>query len=263
MNQESFILSRRSFLLGAGVGLGTLSLAQAMGLAQNRMPGVLGSGHFPARAKRVIYLHMLGALSQVDTFDYKPMLEKMHGQEIPPSVRGNRRLSAMVAGQTSFPLVKPLGKFAQHGQSGAWVSDLMPYTARIVDELCFIRTMYTEHVNHDPASKYLHTGFHLAGRPSEGAWVSYALGSDNDSLPTFVVMQSGFAGGVPNDASAWGSGFLPSHFQGVEFRPGKEPVPYVANPSGLKLKDHEDLLEVISNLAKAQHEMSKDPEILS
>jgi hypothetical protein len=183
MNHEFFNMNRRSFLLRAGCGFGALALAQ-FGFGQTRtsgIPGILGTGHFPAKVKRVIYLHMLGAISQVDTFDYKPMLEKMHGEELPPSVRGNRRLSSMVAGQTSFPLVKSLGKFAQYGQSGAWVSDLMPYTSKVVDDLCFIKSMNSEHVNHDPASKYLHTGFHLAGRPSEGAWVSYALGSDNDS----------------------------------------------------------------------------------
>jgi hypothetical protein len=268
--REALNLSRRSFLMRAGAGLGALSVAQIMGLrpALGQQPpagsgGIIRGGHFPAKAKRVIYLHMLGAFSQCDTFDYKPMLEKMHGQDIPPSVRGNERLSTMVQGQTSFPLVKPVGKFAQYGQTGTWVSDLLPYTAKLVDDLCIVKTMNTEHVNHDPASKFLHTGFQIAGRPSEGAWVSYALGSDNDSLPTFVVMSSGYAGGVPNDASGWGSGFLPSHFQGVEFRSGKEPVPYVSNPDGVDLEDHRMELDAIGKLAKSQYEISHDPDILS
>jgi hypothetical protein len=149
----------------------------------------------------------------------------MHGQEIPQAVRGNQRVSAMVAGQSAFPLVGPLAAFHQYGQSGAWVSDLMPYTARVVDDLCFIKSVYTEHVNHDPASKFLHTGFQIAGRPSMGAWVSYALGSDNQDLPTFVVLSSGNAGSVSIDAAAWSAGFLPSHYQGVPFRSGNEPVP--------------------------------------
>jgi hypothetical protein len=261
---------RRSFLMKAGAGLGALSAAQIMGLpmahaqeAHSGGGGILRGGHFPARAKRVIYLHMLGAFSQCDTYDYKPLLEKMHGQDLPASVRGNTRLSTMVQGQTSFPIVRPVGKFAQYGQTGTWVSDLLPYTAKLVDDFCFIKTMNTEHVNHDPASKFLHTGFQLAGRPSEGAWVSYALGSDNDSLPTFVVMSSGYAGGVPNDASAWGSGFLPSHFQGVEFRSGKDPVPYVSSPDGVTLNDHEMEVGAIAKLAKSQYGISHDPDILS
>jgi len=263
-------MKRRSFLLRAGGGLGALSAAHLIGLrpaaAQESVQGkggILHGGHFSAKVKRVIYLHMLGAFSQCDTYDYKPLLEKMHGQDIPPSVRGSARLSTMVQGQTSFPLVRPVGKFSQHGQSGAWVSDLLPYTAKVVDDLCFMKAMNTEHVNHDPASKFLHTGFQLAGRPSEGAWVSYALGSDNDSLPTFVVMSSGYAGGVPNDASAWGSGFLPSHYQGVEFRSGKEPVPYVSSPAGVDMDDHGMMVDAIANLSKSQYGVSHDPDILS
>ena len=175
-----FDQQRRSFLLKAGAGLGVLSASELLGAsAFAQAPttaapntGILGAGHFPAKAKRVICLHMLGAISHVDTFDYKPMLEKMHGQNIPDSVRNTQRLSTMSAGQSAFPLVAPISKFKQRGKSGAWVSDLLPYTADIADELCFIKTMYTEHVNHDPAAKFLHTGFQLAGRPSAGAWVS-------------------------------------------------------------------------------------------
>ena len=156
----------------------------------------------------VIYMHMLGAVSQADTFDYKPVLEKMHGQELPASVRGNMRLSTMVQGQTSFPVVGPLAKFQPGGQSGAMVSDLMPHTRKIADDICIIRTMHTEHVNHDPASKFLHTGFQIAGRPSAGAWINYALGSNNQDLPAFIVMSSGQSNGVPIDAAAWGPGFI-------------------------------------------------------
>ena len=177
---------------------------------------------------------MLGAVSQVDTFDYKPTLIKMHGQEIPPSVKGNSRVSTMVAGQTSFPIVQPLAPFKQRGNSGAWVSDLLPYTAAIADDLCFIKSMTTTQVNHDPASKLLHTGFQLPGRPSEGAWVSYGLGSENQNLPAFVVFTSLFGPGANAlDTSAWGSGFLPSQFQGVPFRSGAEPVLYLQNPAGV------------------------------
>lgn len=263
--------ARRSFMLRAGVGLGALSLAELLGVrafAQtgNGAPfnhGTLGTGHFPARAKRVICLHMLGAISHVDTFDYKPTLEKMHGQEIPPSVRNTQRLSTMSAGQASFPIVGPLAKFKQRGQSGAWVSDLLPHTANLVDDLCFIKTMNTEHVNHDPASKFLHTGHQLAGRPSTGAWVSYALGSDNQNLPNYVVMNAGAAMGVPQDAAVWGAGFLPSHHQGVVFRAADDPVLYVNNPSGLEMPARRRMLDTLGRLAETQHAASKDPDILS
>lgn len=262
---------RRFFLKNAGMGLGMLSMAELLGgnaLAQtpasgNVSLGKLGSGHVPARAKRVIYLHMLGAFSGVDTFDYKPMLEKMHGQDIPESVRTRQRQSTMSAGQSAFPLVKPLAQFRQRGQSGAWVSDLMPHIAGITDELCFIKTMHTEHVNHDPACKFLHTGFQIAGRPASGAWVSYALGSDNVNLPNYVVMSAGTSQGVPLDAAAWGSGFLPSHFQGVQFRSGDEPVLYVNNPNGLGSSSRRQMLDALVALAKTDHAISGDPEIPS
>jgi hypothetical protein len=264
--------ARRSFLLNAGAGLGALSLldvfagstASAQSAAGEAMNvGVLGAGQIPARAKRVIMLHMLGAISHVDTFDYKPMLEKMNGQEIPPSVREQQRLSTMSGGQSAFPIVAPLRPFKQRGESGAWVSDFLPHTAAVADDLCFVKTMHTEHVNHDPASKFLHTGFQLAGRPSAGAWVSYALGSDNRDLPNFVVMNSGISQGVPQDAAIWGPGFLPSHHQGVEFRAATDPVLYVNNPDGVDRADRRALLDALAGLARLQYDASHDPEILS
>ena len=262
----------RRFVLNAGLGLGALSLIDLLGAgraaaqpapAETMNVGVLGAGQFPARAKRVIMLHMLGAISHVDTFDYKPMLEKMNGQEIPPSVRETQRLSTMSGGQSAFPIVGPLAPFKQHGKSGAWVSGLLPYTGAIADELCFVKSLHTEHVNHDPASKFLHTGFQLAGRPSAGAWVSYALGSDNRDLPNFVVMNSGVSQGVPQDAAIWGPGFLPSHHQGVEFRAASDPVLYVNNPPGVERSDRRALLDALAELARLQYDESHDPEILS
>ena len=208
--------------------------AQAQPAGRERRTSACSApGQMPARAKRVICLHMLGAISHVDTFDYKPTLERMHGQDLPPSVRETQRLSTMSGGQSAFPIVGPLRPFKQRGESGAWVSDFLPYTGAIADELCFVKSLHTEHVNHDPASKFLHTGFQLAGRPSAGAWVSYALGSDNRDLPNFVVMNSGVSQGVPQDAAIWGPGFLPSHHQGVEFRAADDPVLYVNNPAGI------------------------------
>jgi hypothetical protein len=208
-------------------------------------------------------MHMLGAVSQADTFDYKPVLEKMHGQELPASVRGNMRLSTMVQGQTSYPVVGPIAKFKPGGNSGAMVSDLMPFTRGIVDDIAIIRTMHTEHVNHDPASKFLHTGFQIAGRPSAGAWINYALGSNNQDLPAFIVMSSGQSNGVPIDAAAWGPGFLPSHFQGVLFRSGGNPVPYIGNPDGITMKDRREMLDAIADVAGEQYRLSNDPEIPS
>jgi Protein of unknown function (DUF1501) len=274
MNEEltrAFDRERRKFLLQMGAGLGWVTAAELLGApvwAQSSAEkaysrGVLTTAHFTPTAKRVIYLHMLGAVSQADTFDYKPVLEKTHGQELPASVRGNMRLSTMVQGQTSFPVVGPLAQFQPGGQSGAMISDLMPHTRKIADEICIIRTMHTEHVNHDPASKFLHTGFQIAGRPSGGAWVNYALGSNNQDLPTFVVMSSGQANGVPIDAAAWGPGFLPSHYQGVLFRSGQQPVPYISNPTGLTSKDRREMLDAISDIASLQHKTSNDPEIPS
>ncbi len=262
--------SRRDFLLKSVGGLGALSLLDLFGGSAQAQPpsdapnvGVLGAGQIPARAKRVICLHMLGAISHVDTFDYKPTLERMHGQDLPPSVRETQRLSTMSGGQSAFPIVGPLRPFKQRGESGAWVSDFLPYTAQIADELCFVKSLYTEHVNHDPASKFLHTGFQLAGRPSAGAWVSYALGSDNRDLPSFVVMNSGTSQGVPQDAAIWGSGFLPSHHQGVEFRAADDPVLYVNNPDGIDRADRRALLDSLAKLAALQHAESNDPDILS
>jgi hypothetical protein len=261
--------SRRDFLLKSAGGLGALSLLELFGAARAQPPieamntGLLGAGQTPARAKRVICLHMLGAISHVDTFDYKPTLTRMHGQDLPASVRETQRLSTMSGGQSAFPIVGPLRPFEQRGQSGAWVSDFLPATAAIADELCFVKSLHTEHVNHDPASKFLHTGFQLAGRPSAGAWVSYALGSDNRDLPNFVVMNSGVSQGVPQDAAIWGPGFLPSHHQGVEFRAADDPVLYVNNPQGIDRNDRRAMLDSLAKLAALQHAESNDPDILS
>jgi uncharacterized protein (DUF1501 family) len=263
--------ARRAFLLSSLGGLGALSLAELTGGVafgqvaggETMNAGVLGAGPIPARAKRVICLHMLGAISHVDTFDYKPTLVRMHGEDLPQSVRDTQRLSTMSNGQSAFPIVGPLRPFRQHGESGAWVSDFLPYIGAIADDLCFVKSLYTEHVNHDPASKFLHTGFQLAGRPSAGAWVSYALGSDNRDLPNFVVMNSGVSVGVPQDAAIWGAGFLPSHHQGVEFRAAADPVLYVNDPGGIDRNDRRAMLDALAGLAALQHDTSNDPEILS
>jgi hypothetical protein len=270
MNEKDLnLLARRVFMKGSA-SLGALALAELMGgvklLAQDagvtiRSYGILKKLDLAPRAKRVIRITQIGAVSQVDSFEYKPMLEKMHGEELPPSVRGKGRLSTMSAAQVSFPLVKPISPFKQYGRSGAWVSGLFPYTAKIVDDLCFVKTVRTDHVNHDPAAKFMHTGFQLAGRPPEGAWVNYAIGSENQNLPAFVALTSGTFSGVSHDASNWGSGFLPSQYQGVPFRAGKDPVLYVSNPNGVDMKDRRAMLDVVAKIAEAQHQASGDPEI--
>lgn len=256
-------------MLGSSLGLGSLALAGlnaplAHASARTLDLGILKTGHFAARAKRVIFLFQFGAISQVDTFDYKPTLIRMHGQDIPPEVRlKGGRISAMSKDQSSFPLIKPLAPFRQYGQSGAWASDLVPHMGSIADELCFIKSVQTEHVNHDPAGKFVHTGFQLSGRPSDGAWVSYALGSDNDNLPSFIVMLSQGIAAQGVDGAMYGSGFLPSHHQGVLFRSGDAPVLYVNNPPGMDRGQRRAELDVINQLAALQQKRSGDPEISS
>ncbi len=277
LRQSIAALTRRSFLQGAaGLGLiaaGGLLGEKAFGVNTAGAPtggtlvnkGILKNGHFPAKARRVVSIQMCGAVSQADSFDYKPTLLKMHGQEIPPSVKNKGgRISAMSNAQSAFPLIAPIKPFKQYGESGAWVSDLFPCLGRVSDDIAFIHTMTTEHVNHDPASMFLQTGFQLSGRPSAGAWVSYALGTDNANVPSFIVMKSQHQSvGVATNIGMWGPGFLPSHHQGVEFRAGAEPVPYIGSPPGIDRKQRRTQLDVIDALAKVQYGVSGDPEILS
>lgn len=262
--------NRRDFLTQSAMGLGAIALGQlwgtpALGAGNIVRPldGILGRGHFPAKAKRVIYLFQSGGPSQIETFDYKPGLARWHGKEIPDSVRGTQRNSGMVADQSSFPLVKSIYDFQQYGKSGAWVSEIFPYTAQVVDELCIIRSMYTEAINHEPAVMFMQTGSQLSGRPSIGGWLNYGLGSENENLPAFVVMISKGGGAQPLSSSAWGSGFLPSHHQGVQFRSGKDPVLYLNNPYGIHAKDRRRALDYIQALNEQQQERWHDPEIES
>ncbi|SVD26975.1 uncharacterized protein METZ01_LOCUS379829, partial [marine metagenome] len=213
------LLTRRRFLELSGSGIGAAALATLYNedlLAQvpNTVGGLPGLPHFAPKAKRIIYLFQSGAPSQHELWDYKPKLAELRGTDLPPSVRGDQRLTAMTASQSSFPLVPSLFKFAQHGESRAWVSELMPHTAKIADDLCFIKSMHTEAINHDPGITFFQTGAQLAGRPSIGSWLSYGLGTMNSDLPTFVAMVSkGSAqAGQPLYDRLWGSGFLPSRY---------------------------------------------------
>ena len=250
-------MNRRHFLSQAGVNVGGMALASLMNDAD-------AVTHIAPKAKRVIYLFMHGGPSQLDLFDHKPGLKKLHGQELPPSVRGDQRLTGMTSGQKSLPITSSLFDFAQHGQSGAWVSELLPHTAKMVDELCFIRSMHTEAINHDPAVTFLQTGHQQPGRPSFGAWLSYGLGSANRSLPAFVVLTSRGSAARPADplyARLWGSGFLPSNHQGVAFRSAGDPVLYLSNPAGVDAETRRDQLDVIGALNRRQFEHQHDPEI--
>jgi hypothetical protein len=220
--------------------------------------------HFPPTAKRVIYLFQSGAPSQMELFDYKPKLADLRATELPDSIRQGQRLTGMTATQTSFPIAPSLFKFAQHGKSGAWVSELMPNMAKVVDELCFIKSMNTEQINHDPAITFCQTGFQLAGRPSIGSWMAYGLGSENKELPAFVVMISQGSGNQADQPlydRLWGSGFLPSQYQGVKFRSGGDPVLYLSNPPGVDRDMRRHFLDDLALLNEAELGKYGDPEI--
>jgi hypothetical protein len=211
----------------------------------------------------VIYIHLLGANSTVDLWDHKPLLVKMDGQPMPASELGTQKLSSMSSGQAAFLIAKPVAPLRQHGQSGAWVSDWLPHMAGVVDELCFVKSMYTQQLNHDPAGVLLHTGFQLPGRPADGSWISYALGNDNTNLPSFIVMKSGILQGVPTDTADWSAGFLPSEFQGAELRSGAEPVLYLNNQGGVGSTERRQVLDWLGDLAKDDFRSSQDPDINS
>jgi hypothetical protein len=271
--------ARRSFLMKSslGLGLGAVAAADLLGGTKanatvtpaagtprvNPNLGILGAGAYPARAKRIIYIHLLGANSTVDLWDYKPLLTKMHGQPMPASELGTQKLSSMSSGQAAFLIAKPVAPQRQHGQSGTWVSDWLPHMAGVVDELCFIKSMYTSQLNHGPANVLLHTGFQLAGRPADGAWISYALGNDNTNLPSFLVMKSGILQGVPTDSAAWSAGFLPSEFQGGELRSGPDPVLYLSNQGGVSSEDRKQVLGWLDDLSKHDYGKTQDPDIMS
>ena len=261
--------SRRDFLTKTTLGLGALSLGSlisptnAFGQSTFLNENKLGLPHFVPKVKRVIYLFQSGAPSQLDLFDYKPELNRRNGQELPKSILGNQRLTGMTAGQTSFPLAGSQFQFKQYGQSGSWMSDLMPYTSKIVDELCFIKSMHTEAINHDPAVTFIQTGSQLPGRPSIGAWLSYGLGSDNKNLPEFVVLITKDKYGQPLYSRSWGNGFLPSQHQGVQFRSGKDPVLYLDNPPGVTHDLRREQLNDLKKLHEINHKDVGDPEILS
>ena len=265
-------MTRRSFFGKMAKGVGAAALASMInpsllfGSNSLNVPfqNELGLPHFPPKAKRVIYLFQSGAPSHVDLFDYKPMLQKWHGKQIPDELTQGKKFSTMTGGQTDGPIIGAISNFAQHGQSGAWVSDFMPETAKVVDDLCFIKSMHTESVNHAPAITFFLTGGEQPGRPSMGSWLTYGLGSMSKDLPDFVAMTS-----ADKQASCgqifydyyWGSGFLPSKFQGVKFRGGGDPVLYLKNPEGMSRTMRRKMLDDMQALNEMNYQDFGDPEI--
>ena len=253
-------LTRRALLASSPVGVA--ALAGLLGREASAADGLLPATHFAPKASRIIYLFQSGGPAQMDLFDYKPLLAKFQNQDLPDSIRGGQRLTGMTAAQDRFPVAASRFAFAQHGQSGAWVSELLPHTAKIVDKIAIIRSMHTEPINHDPAITFLQTGHQLAGRPSLGAWLSYGLGSENQNLPAYVVMTSyGKAKGQPLYSRLWGSGFLPTRYQGVRFRSGADPVLYLTNPDGVTREDRRSFLDDLSELNRLRYDAVGDPEI--
>jgi hypothetical protein len=246
--------SRRTFLSRS---VGTAALASLLGAEATASPP-----HSAPKAKRAIYLFQSGAPSQLDLFDFKPKLREMFARDLPDSVRMGQRLTGMTATQESFPVAPSMFRFAQHGRCGAWVSELLPHTAKIVDDLCFIKSLHTEAINHDPGITFSQTGAQLAGRPSMGAWISYGLGSENRDLPAFVVLVSqGTGNAQPLYDRLWGSGFLPSRYQGVKFRSQGDPVLFLSNPEGVSADGRRRLLDDLARLNQLKEAETGDPEI--
>ncbi|BDS07810.1 sulfatase [Oceaniferula spumae] len=251
-------MSRRHFFKKTSAGIGGVALASLLpGIGQTT-----GSNYTP-KAKRVIFLCQSGGPSHLDLFDHKPLLQKMNGQQLPASVRGEQRLTGMSANQSSIPLAGSHFKFTKHGKSGTEISELMPHTASVVDDICLIKSMYTEAINHDPAITFMQTGSQISGRPSMGSWLTYGLGSENENLPGFIVLVSAGQGGQPLYSRLWGSGFLDSRYQGVRFRAGKEPVLYLANPEGVSAGSRRGMLDKLAKLNQLQFGRELDPEIES
>lgn len=266
--EQQYLINRRHFFGKSATGIGVAALASLLGdRAQGAGPALDPEAlisHFAPKAKRVIYLFQNGGPSHLELFDHKPRLSELHGQPVPLSYMEGKRFSTMSAAAGKRKVLAPLEPFKQHGESGAWVSSLMPHTAKIADDLCFVKSMYTEQVNHAPAINFFLSGFQLPGRPTIGSWLSYGLGSMNENLPTFVVMTS-----VTKDTtcgqifydSYWSSGFIPSKHQGVKLRAGSSPVLYLNNPDGVDPKLRRRMLDGISKLNQSRLNDFGDPEI--
>ncbi|MGE0606976.1 MAG: DUF1501 domain-containing protein [Pirellulales bacterium] len=266
-------IPRRHFLRSAGSTAGMAALATlwardghaaSTDASPQRTGGLDGLPHFAPKAKRVIYLFQSGGPSHLELFDHKPKLNELHGTELPDSIRMGQRLTGMTSGQKSFPVIAPKFAFAQHGKYGTWLSELLPHTAKVIDELCLVRSVHTEAINHDPAITFIQTGSQQPGRPSLGAWLSYGLGREAEELPAFVVMISHGSGKDANQGlldRLWGAGFLPSSHQGVKLRSGTDPVLYLSDPPGIDRDFRRVMLDGLARLNQQQMEQAGDPEI--
>lgn len=266
IQQERFFNTRRAFLKKTTQGLGFAALATLINptslFAEGGGNGVLKNLHHIAKAKRIIYLFQAGGPSQIETFDYKPVLNQRWGEEIPKSLIGGQQLTGMVKGQASFPLVGSYYDFKQYGKAGTWVSEIFPYTAEIVDDICVVNSMYTDAINHEPAVIFFQSGSQQVGRPSFGSWLSYGLGSENQNLPAFIVMVSqGQLSSQNLNPKSWSNGFLSSYHQGVQFRAGKDPVLYINNPDGISKGGRRSELDYLAELDALQKNRTGDVEI--
>ena len=272
LNEHQLLQTRRQFFGDAGLRLGGIALAQMLGsnviAAPNPggrvHPPLPGFPHFKPRAKSLIYVHMNGGPSQIDMWDYKPELQKRFNEELPKSVRGEQRITGMTSGQGKLPVAPSLFKFAQHGNCGRWASELIPHTAKIVDEIALIKTVHTSAINHDPACTFLFTGSEIPGRASLGSWLGYGLGSENNDLPSFVCLTPQY----PKDSDGqalfsrmWGSGFLPTRHGGVTLRGSGDPVLYLKNPDGLASSERRSMLDALGKLNQRGFDKIGDPEI--
>jgi hypothetical protein len=266
LRERQLMLTRRQLFGRAATGIGTVALGSLLTPHAEAAKGLAGFPNFPPKAKRVIYLHQSGAPSQLDLFDYKPSLAARFGEDLPDSIRQGQRLTGMTSAQKRFPVAPSVYRFARHGKAGVWLSELLPHTARVADELCVVKSLYTEAINHDPAITFIQTGSQVAGRPCFGSWVSYGLGCETDDLPAFVVMISRGTGrkvDQPLYDRLWGSGFLPTAYQGVKFRSEGDPVLYLSNPPGIDASRRRSMLDDIRRLNEINEEQFGDPEIIT
>ncbi|MDA1016088.1 MAG: DUF1501 domain-containing protein [Planctomycetota bacterium] len=272
--QQQLRANRRQFFGRSSTGIGVAALATLLGRSASandaaandplkRFGGLEGIPHFAPKAKRVIYLLQSGAPSQVELYDHKPSLEKLHGTELPKEIRSGQRLTGMTARQAKYTVVRSPFKFRQHGQSGTWMSELLPHTAKVVDDICVIKTMHTQAINHDPAVTFFQSGHQQPGRPSIGSWLSYGLGSETEDLPAFIVLLSKntFHQAQPLYSRLWGSGFLPSSHQGVKFRSQGDPVLFLNDPAGDSKVGRREMLDSLSALNGLRAKVVGDPEI--
>ncbi len=263
--------TRRQFFGRGARGLGAIALASLLGenaagrtLKREAVGGLPGLPHFPPTAKRAIYLHMVGAPPQIDLLDYKPQMKELYDKDLPDSIRKGQRLTTMTSGQSRFPIAPSVFQFAQHGQSGAWVSELLPYTAKMVDDIAILRSLHTEAINHEPAITFIQTGNMIAGKPCMGSWISYGLGSMNQDLPTFVVLNATHSNPKANvqaiSARLWSAGFLSGQYGGVALRSSGDPVLYISNPDGIPTEMRRRMLDSLSQMNQIQFARLGDPE---